>query len=162
MPAATRPKLCLDSNVFIAVMLPETTKASQDDIRGADRLLRSLHKGEVTAITSVMALAEVRWVFDREQKPGFDIARATLETGFSGHLSILQVDTDLAVASAIYRRRYYSKSNPFSYNDGIFLATAVRDGATALVTTDPHLLGASEVPVYRPSGFPAELRSLRP
>ena len=162
MPAATRPKLCLDSNVFIAVMLPETTKASQDDIRGADRLLGSLHKGEVTAITSVMALAEVRWVFDREQKPGFDIARATLESGFAGHLSILQVDTDLAVASAIYRRRYYSRSNPFSYNDGIFLATAVRGGAAALVTTDPHLLGASEVPAYRPRAFPAELRLVRP
>jgi predicted nucleic acid-binding protein len=104
-----------------------------------------------------MALAEIRWVFEREQKPGFAIARATLEEGFAGHLTILPVDIDLAVSSAVHRRRYYSKKNPFSYNDGIFLATAMRAGATALITTDPHLLQVSEIPAHRPGGFPSEI-----
>jgi predicted nucleic acid-binding protein len=161
MPTGTRPKLCLDSNVFLAVILPEVTRAPPDDIRGAERLLRALQKGEVVAHTSVMALAEIRWVFEREEKPGFDIARATLEDGFAGHLTILPVDADLAVRSAIHRRRYYSRSNPFSYNDGIFLATALRAGASALVTTDPHLLHVSEISAIPPSAFPSELRSPR-
>ena len=77
MPIGTRPTLCLDSNVFLAVIVPEVTKASRDDIRGAERALRALEKGEILAVTSVMALAEIRWVFAREQKPGFDVARAS-------------------------------------------------------------------------------------
>lgn len=161
MPTGTRARLCLDSSVFLAVILPEVTKAPRDDIQGAERLLQALQEGEIVAVTSVMALAEIRWVFDREQKPGFDIARATLEDGFADHLIIFPVDADLAVGSATYRRRYYSKRNPFSYNDGIFLATAMRGGVGALVTTDPHLLHVSEVPAHRPRDFPAALRSSR-
>lgn len=161
MPTGTRPTLCLDSNVFLAVIVPEVTKAPRNDIRGAERLLRALQRGEIAAVTSVMALAEIRWVFAREQKPGFEIARATLEDGFAEHLTILRVDADLAINSATFRRRYYSKSNSFSYNDGIFLATAVRGSVDALVTTDPHLLNVSEVPAHRPSAFPAGLRPAR-
>ena len=161
MPTGTRPRLCLDSNVFLAVIVPEVTRAPRDDIRGAERLLRALQKGEIVAFTSVMALAEIRWVFEREKKPGFDIARATLEDGFADHLTILPVDADLAVMSAIHRRRYYSRKNPFSYNDGIFLATALRTGTSALVTTDPHLLHVSEISAFLPSAFPSELHTLR-
>jgi len=161
IPTEIKSRFCLDSNVFLAVIIPEATRAPRDDIRGAERLLRALQKGEIAAVTSVMALAEIRWVFEREEKPGFDIARATLEDGFAEHLTVLSVDADLAVRSAIHRRRYYSKSNPFSYNDGIFLATALRAGATTLVTTDPHLLHVSEISARRPSAFPAELRPSR-
>jgi predicted nucleic acid-binding protein len=161
MPSATRPTLCLDSNVFLAVIVPEATKASQEDVRGAERTLRALERGEISAVTSVMALAEMRWVFAREQKPGFDVARATLEGGFHGHLTILPVDADLAVASATYRRRYYSKASPFSYNDGIFLATGIRARATALLTTDTHLLHVAEMAAHRPTDFPARLQALR-
>lgn len=161
IPTAIKSRFCLDSNVFLAVIIPEATSAPRDDIRGAERLLRALQKGEIAAVTSVMALAEIRWVFEREEKPGFDIARATLEDGLAEHLTVLPVDADLAVRSAIHRRRYYSKSNPFSYNDGIFLATALRASASTLVTTDPHLLHVSEISARRPSAFPAELRSSR-
>ena len=161
MPSGTRPRLCLDSNVFLAVIVPEVTRAPRDDIRGAERLLRALQKGEIVAFTSVMALAEIRWVFEREKKPGFEIARATLEDGFADHLTILPVDADLAVMSAIHRRRYYSRKSPFSYNDGIFLATALRTGTSALVTTDPHLLHVSEISAFLPSAFPSELHTSR-
>ncbi|MBI4736136.1 MAG: PIN domain-containing protein [candidate division NC10 bacterium] len=147
--------------MFLAVIVPEVTRAPRDDIRASERLLRALQKGEIVAFTSVMALAEIRWVFEREKKPGFDIVRATLEDGFAGHLTILPVDADLAVMSAIHRRRYYSRNNPFSYNDGIFLATALRTGTSALVTTDPHLLHVSEVSALRPSAFPSELHTSR-
>jgi predicted nucleic acid-binding protein len=158
IPIVARPRLCLDSNVFLAVIVPDATRASREDVRGAERLLESLKKGEIAAVTSVMALAEIRWVFDREQKSGFDMARAALEQGFAGQLDILPVDADLAVASAVYRRRYYSKTNSFSYNDGIILATAIRGGAGGLVTTDPHLLAATEIPTFRPSSFPLKPR----
>jgi len=160
IPIVTRPRLCLDSNVFLAVIVPDATRASREDIRGAERILESLKRGEIAAVTSVMALAEIRWVFDREQKTGFDMARAALEQGFARQLDILPVDADLAVASAVYRRRYYSKTEPFSYNDGIILATAIQSGAGGLVTTDPHLLGVTEIPTFRPSSFPAKLGSL--
>ena len=162
MPTGTSRRLCLDSSVFLAVIVPEATKAAREEVRGAERVLRALERGEIGAVTSVMALAEIRWVFARERKPGFDVARATLEAGFRGHLEILPVDSDLAVASAAYRQRYYSKANPFSYNDGIFLATAVRIGAAALLTTDPHLLHVAEMPAHRPADFPAGLRAPRP
>ena len=161
MPTGTRLRLCLDSNVFLAVIVPEATKAAREDTRGAERVLRALERGEIAAVTSVMALAEIRWVFARERKPGFDVARAALEGGFRDHLVILPVDADLAVASAGYRRQYYSKTNPFSYNDGIFLATGIRAGATALLTTDPHLLHVVEMAVRRPSDFPAGIHPLR-
>ena len=160
IPIVTRPRLCLDSNVFLAVIVPDATRASREDARGAERLLESLKKGEIAAVTSVMALAEIRWVFDREQKSGFDMARAALVQGFAGKLDILPVDADLAVASAVYRRRYYSKTNPFSYNDGIILATAMRGGANGLVTTDPHLLSVTEIRTFRPSSYPPEPRRL--
>jgi len=153
--------VCLDSNVFLAVMVPEATKAPADDIRGAERLLRAIERGAITAVTSVMVLAEVRWVFAREQKPGFDVARATLESGFGDHLEILVVDGDIAVASAGYRRQYYSKASPFSDNDGIFLATGVRAAARALFTTDPHLLQITEITALRPREFPARLSVLQ-
>jgi len=158
MPTGSKPTFCLDSNVFLAGIVPEVTRAPRDDIRGAERLLRALQRGEIAAVTSVMALAEIRWVFAREQKPGFEIARATLEEGFAEHLTILLVDADLAINSATFRRRYYSKSNPLSHNHGIFPATAVRAAADALVTTDPDLLHVSELSVHRPSAFPAGLR----
>lgn len=161
MPTGTRPVLCLDSNVFLAVIVPEVTKAPREDIRGSERALRALETGEISAVTSVMALAEIRWVFAREDKPGFDVARATLEGGFHGHLTILPVDADLAVASAAHRRRYYSKANSFSYNDGIFLATGIRTGATALLSTDPHLLRVAEIAAHRPADFPAAIRAPR-
>lgn len=154
MPSATRPLLCLDSNVFLAVMFPEATSVLRDEVRGAERVLRALERGDITAVTSVMALAEIHWVFMREEKPGFHVARATLETRFRDHLTIVAVDGDLAVASAGHRRRYYGRTNPFSYNDGIFLATGLRTGPAALLTTDPHLLRVSEMPVRRPSEFP--------
>ena len=142
-------------------MVPEATKAPAEDIRGAERLLRAVERGAITAVTSVMVLAEVRWVFAREQKPSFDVARATLESGFGDHLILRAVDGDLAVASAGYRRQYYSKASPFSYNDGIFLATGVRTRARALFTTDPHLLQTTEMTALRPREFPAGLNVLQ-
>jgi len=71
------------------------------------------------------------------------------------------VDAGPAVDSAMYRSRYRSKTNAFSYDDGIVLATALFARAEAIVTTDPRLLGVSEIRAYRPSAVPAGLRSLQ-
>jgi predicted nucleic acid-binding protein len=133
----------------LAVIVPAVTKSPREDVRGAERLLRALERGEI------------RWVFAREQKPGFTIARAALEDGLAGRLTLLPVDAELAIASAAYRGRYYSRSNAFSSNDGIFLATAVRSQAAVLFTTDPHLLQVSEVAARRPGAFPSERGGLQ-
>lgn len=159
MKSETEPFLCLDSNVFLAVILPEATRAPKEEIQGAVEILEALKAGTIVAVTSVMTLAEICWVFNREEKPGFDIARATLESGFDGRLTLLPVDSDLAVAAARFRSRYYSKTNPFSYNDGIILATALRAQAQGLITTDRHLLSVSEVAAFRPSEFRSRVRS---
>lgn len=159
MPNEDKALYCLDSNIFLAVMLPEATKAPKEEIQGAASVLQALEAGRISAVTSVMALAEIRWVFSREERDGFDIAKATLEGGFEDRLTLLTVDADIAVASARFRSRYYSRTNPFSYNDGIFLATALRARAWALITTDRHLLSVSEIRAIRPSQFTAKLRS---
>jgi hypothetical protein len=51
----------------------------------------------------------------------------------------------LAVHAAELRRRYYSKKNAFSYNDGLYLATGLAEHADLLITTDPHLLSIAEL-----------------
>ena len=45
------------------------------------------------------------------------------------------------------------KRNAFSRYDGLHLATAVPEQVDRLITTDPHLLGASEAPVFTPSQY---------
>ena len=59
----------------------------------------------------------------------------------------------LAVHAAELRRRYYSKRNAFSYNDGLYLATSLAEQAALLMTTDPHLLGVTDMNAIPPSQY---------
>ena len=45
------------------------------------------------------------------------------------------------------------KRNAFSHHDGLYLATAVPEQVDRLITTDPHLLGLSEAPVFTPGQY---------
>jgi hypothetical protein len=45
MPNADPPPLaCLDANVFLAVLIPEATKASKVELAGVERVLKAFEK----------------------------------------------------------------------------------------------------------------------
>ncbi|NOZ59427.1 MAG: hypothetical protein GXO66_07635 [Euryarchaeota archaeon] len=62
-------KIGLDANIFLCILLPESTIAGKENIEGCERILKSLGRGN-TAITSTIVLAEIAWAFLREGKAG--------------------------------------------------------------------------------------------
>jgi len=142
---------CLDANVFLAVLIPEATKAPKEEIAGAGRVLKALEEGRLQGISTAILLGEIRYVYLRENKSGFDIARAAIEA--EANLRILPITVPLAIHAAEIRRRYYSKKNVFSYNDGLYLASGLAEHADLIITTDPHLLGVTELKSILPSQY---------
>lgn len=142
---------CLDANVFLAVLIPEATKAPKEEISGAGRVLRALEEGRLRGISTAILLGEVRYVYLRENKLGFEIARAAIEA--EANLRMLHITAPLAIHAAELRRRYYSKKNAFSYNDGLYLASGLAEHADLIITTDPHLLGITELKSILPSQY---------
>jgi len=152
MPRADRPPLaCLDANIFLAVLIPEATQAPKEEIRGATRVLKALEDGHLHGVSTTILLGEIRYVYLRENKVGFEIARAAIEA--EKHLRLLGITVPLAVHAAELRRRYYSKRNTFSYNDGLYLATGLAEQADILITTDPHLLNVTDMHAIPPSQY---------
>lgn len=149
--ASVRPLACLDANVFLAALIPEATKAPKEEILGSARVLKALEDGRLRCVSTAILLGEVRYVYLREDKAGFEIARAAIEAESS--LSVLSVTASLAIHAAELRRRYYSKKNAFSYNDGLYLATGLAERADLLITTDTHLLNVTELKTLRPSQY---------
>ncbi|HEY7717007.1 MAG TPA: PIN domain-containing protein [Candidatus Binatia bacterium] len=150
-PASAPPLVCLDANIFLAVLVPEATQAPKDEIAGAARVLRALEDGHLRAVSTAIVLGEIRYVYLREDKAGFEIARAAIES--ENNIRVLDITAPLAIHAAELRRRYYSKKNAFSYNDGLYLATGLAEQADMLITTDPHLLSVIELKTLRPSQY---------
>lgn len=150
--ASARPLACLDANVFLAALIPEATKAPKDEILGSARVLKAIEEGRFRCVSTAILLGEIRYVYLREDKAGFEIARAAIEAESS--LRVLSVTAaSLAIHAAELRRKYYSKKNAFSYNDGLYLATGLAERADLLITTDPHLLNVTELKTLRPSQY---------
>ena len=149
--ASAYPIVCLDANVFLAALIPETTKAPKDEILGAGRVLKAVDDGRLQCVSTAILLGEIRYVYLREDKAGFEIARAAIEAESS--LRVLSVTASLAIHAAELRRKYYSKKSAFSYNDGLYLATGLAERADLLITTDPHLLNVTELKTLRPSQY---------
>lgn len=149
--SSARPLACLDANVFLAVLIPEATKPPRDEIAGAARVLKALEDGRLRAISTTILLGEIRFVYLREDKVGFEIARAAIEA--ESNLRLQSVSASLAIHAAELRRKYYSKKKAFSYNDGLYLATGLAEHADLLITTDPHLLNVTEMKTLRPSNY---------
>lgn len=145
------PLACLDANIFLAVLIPEVTKAPKDEIAGAGRVLKAVEEGRLQGVSTAILFGEIRYVYLRENKPGFEIARAAIDA--EGNLRILAITVPLAIHAAELRRRYYSKKNAFSYNDGLYLATGMAERANLLITTDPHLLSVAELKAMSPSQY---------
>ena len=149
--ADSPPLACLDANVFLAVLIPEATKAPSEEIAGAQRVLTALEEGRLQGVPTAILFGELRYVYLREDKPGFEIARAALEA--ERHLRIVAVTVPLAIHAAELRRKYYAKTNAFSYNDGLYLATGLAEHVDLLITTDPHLLTVTELHAIPPSQY---------
>lgn len=145
------PLACLDANIFLAVLIPGLTKAPKDEIAGAGRVLKAVEEGRLQGVSTAILFGEIRYVYLRENKPGFEIARAAIDA--EGNLRILAITAPLAIHAAELRRRYYSKKNAFSYNDGLYLATGMAERANLLITTDPHLLSVAELKAMSPSQY---------
>lgn len=145
------PLACLDANIFLAVLIPEVTKAPQEEIAGAKRVLQAIEKGRLQGVSTAILFGEMRYVYLREEKPGFEIARAAIEA--ESNLRLVDVTPSLAIHAAEIRRKYYSKKNAFSYNDGLYLATGVAEKTDLLFTTDPHLLNVTELKALPPSQY---------
>ena len=142
---------CLDANIFLAVLIPEATRAPKDEIAGAGRVLNAVEKGRLRGVSTAILLGEIRYAYLREDKSGFEIARAAIEA--EANLRVVTVSVSLAIHAAELRRRYYSKKNVFSYNDGLYLATGLAERVDLLITTNPHLLGTRDLKTMRFSQF---------
>jgi predicted nucleic acid-binding protein len=151
MSEPNQPLACLDANIFLAVLIPEATRAPKDEIAGAARVLKSVEEGRLRGLSTAILLGEIRYVYLREDKPGFEIARAAIEA--ESNLRVLTITAAVAIHAAELRRKYYSKKNAFSYNDGLYLATGLAERADLLITTDPHLLSVADLKTLRPSQY---------
>ena len=145
------PLACLDANVFLAVLIPETTRVPREEIAGAERVLGALEEGQLRGISTTILFGEVRYVYLRENKAGFEIACAAIEA--EANFQAVAITVPLAIHAAELRKKYYSKKNAFSYNDGLYLATGLAEHADLLITTDPHLLNTDDLKTILPSQY---------
>ena len=113
------------------------------------RQVRKLMKARITAVSTSILLGELRYAYLREDKPGFEVALAAIRE----NTRLVDVTISLAIHAAELRKKYSSRKTAFSYNDGLYLATAITEKATLLVTTAPHFLTASEVKAITPKEF---------
>ena len=152
MKNADKPPLaCLDANVFLAVLIPEATKAPKGEITGSQRVLREIEEGRLKGVCPSILFGELRYVYLREDKPGFEITFAAIKA--EANLRTIAITAPLAINAAELRKKYYSKKNAFSYNDGLYLSTGLSEKVELLITTDPHLLSVSELKAIPPSQF---------
>ena len=145
------PLACIDANIFLAVLIPEATRAPKDEIAGAARVLKAVEEGRLRGVSTAILLGEIRYAYLREDKLGFEIGRAAIEA--EANLRVIPISVSLAIHAAEMRRKYYSKKNVFSYNDGLYLATGLVEHADVLITTDPHLLNVGELKTMPPSQY---------
>jgi predicted nucleic acid-binding protein len=143
----------IDANILLCILLPEATKTGEENVKGSERLLRSLGPDNL-AVTSSIVFAEVAWAFLREEKEGAELEAARQVIESIAGLKIIPVDNDIAWQAGKLRRKHYSKKLQISYQDAIYLATCIRRGVEAFYTTDSHLLKAKEkVPIVEAKLF---------
>ena len=153
--------VCIDASVFLHVIIPGRSKTDRANVEASAGLIDLLQDGKLIAVTPSVALAEIRWVLGRANR---DLSRDELAMvweqteqlvihSLKRSLRVVDIDTDLATQAAGYRLDYYSRSNDFSYNDGLYLAVAVLEKADCLITTDTHLLKVKEVKALDPASF---------
>jgi len=140
-------KIGMDANVFLSILLPESTKMDEENAAGSRRLIKSIGL-ENTGIVSSILMAEIVWAFLREDKGSVECkaVRGVIET-VKG-LEIINVDNGIAWNAGKLRKKYYSEKLPISYQDAVYLATCIKEGVEVFYTSDAHLLRIkADVPI---------------
>ncbi|GEM_PF-5535114 len=146
-------KIGIDANIFLCVLLPESTKTDRENVKASERILKSINT-EDTGITSSIVFAEVAWAFLREGKYETELEAVKHVIQTIKGLKILKVDEETAWNAGKLRRRYYSKKLQLSYQDAIYLVTCIKEGVDVFYTTDSHLLKLrTEIPVMEAKNF---------
>jgi len=153
--------ICLDACIIGHVIAPDISLVPVKEIEASKTLVNQIIENKLSACSTVILIAEVKWLISRVAKrkniedylERVDEAESLLPQTLGRSFKFINVDFAIAALAADYRLEHYSKKNTFSYNDGIYLATASLTGCDALITTDSHLLAVSDVPVFTPSAF---------
>lgn len=132
-------RIGIDANIFLCILLPESTKTEGENVAGSERILKSIGSRNA-GITSSIVMAEIAWAFLREGRDGIELEAARRVIEDMRGLKIVNVDTDVAWSAGKLRRKYYGKKLRLSYQDAVYLATCIREGVEAFYTTDAHLL----------------------
>jgi len=150
---AILPLVTIDANIPLAVAFPRASRMSPEDIEGARRVMHALDRKKIAVVIPSIALGEMKWVYVREGRSGFEIIQHRLQVALKDRIDIIDISAELAIQAAEYRGKYYSRQHPFSYNDGLYLAVAVSSGVQYLISADPHLLKIEEVETLQPRDF---------
>ena len=60
------PLACLDANIFLAVLIPEATRAPKNEIAGAARVLKAVEEGHLQGVTTAILFGEIRYAYLRK------------------------------------------------------------------------------------------------
>ena len=153
--------ICLDAAIVGHILIPKSSRAAAQEIEASAELIRSLVDGRLSGVAPAILIAEAKWLIGRAAQGNHleyiaervDEVEDLLPQSLGSNFKFVNIDMHLSSLAADYRLKYYSRTNAFSYNDGLYLATAVLQNADYLVTTDPHLLKAEEIKVITPSEF---------
>lgn len=153
--------ICLDACVIGHVLIPEVSNVANEEITASRELVEGIVNGDIKACAPSVVISETKWFVGRTYKSlgslkmeeRVDEVEDLLPQALGASFRFVDVDFAIAALAADFRLSYYSKKNTFSYNDGIYLATASLTGCTALVTTDPHLLKTKETTVQTPASL---------
>nr|MDO8098759.1 type II toxin-antitoxin system VapC family toxin [Candidatus Njordarchaeota archaeon] len=141
-------KIGVDANIFLCVLLPESTKTDEKNVIGSERILKSLSQG--IGVTSSIVFAEAAWASLREGKDDIELEAVRHVIESMEGLKILEVDNDIAWNAGKLRRKYYTKELQISYQDAIYLVTCIEERVDSFYTTDSHLLELSaEIPMIK-------------
>ena len=146
-------RIGIDANVFLCILLPESTKTDGENVAGSQRILKSIGSKNA-GITSSIVMAEIAWAFLREGKGGIELELARRVIEDMRGLKIINVDTEVAWSAGKLRRKYYGKKLQLSYQDAVYLATCIREAVDAFYTTDTHLLKIkTDIPIKEARHF---------
>lgn len=150
---AIPPLVTIDANIPLAVAFPSASRMAPEDLEGARRVMHALDRKKITVVIPSIALGEMKWVYIREGRSGFEIIQHRFQVALKDIVEIVDISVELAIQAAEYRGKYYSRQHPFSFSDGLYLAIAVSSEAQYLISADPHLLEIEEVKTLQPRDF---------
>ena len=147
-----KKRIGIDANVFLCILLPESTKTDKENVSGSERIIRDINT--VEGITSSIVFAEIAWAFLRENKNNIELEATKKIIEEMKGLKIVDVTKDIAYEAGKLRRKFYNKKLQISYQDAIYLATCIKAKVDAFYTTDKHLLKIkTDIPIIEAKSY---------